>query len=236
MHESVATALYRGYERKVNGIDMNRIYQRLGRLPNKRAAWLRGALKGLKAIPGMVVFEPQVTGQGRHASARTILVSLEKETSGRSGWYASGMTLSARDFSMDTFDLPILVTHHLVQRTMQRLNVESPVAAIRSLQPAIFAALWLGEPHADSSVLLPAFGGAVVTVQDRVDPWSWALVTFVDAAKLTDKQHQQLEFWYGKAHQKLVDWVDSELAKPPAERDPQIAGLEQQAQAVYASA
>ncbi|MEA1050481.1 hypothetical protein U5801_11765 [Lamprobacter modestohalophilus] len=228
MHESIATALYRGYERKIDRFDPEIINQRLNRLPFKRSAWLRGSLRELKTIPGIVTFEPQIVGDGKRAEAYLFGVAREKEVCGRSGWYAFAMRLAARDFRTEFRDLPVLITHHLVQRTMQRLDVRHPAAAIRHLQATVYAAIWLETPRSDS-MLLPARGGAVAAVPDRDESGYWALVTFIDQAKLSDGQHQQVQFWTDKVRQAVVSMFDAELAKPPAERHPHVVACMQSA-------
>lgn len=219
MHESIATALYRGYERKVATFDWDRFRQRISQLPNKRAAWMRGALREMQRLPHVVAFKPKILGQGRRAEAHVIGVSHETDYFDRSGWYGFGVRFTARDFGVDFIDLPVLVTHHLVQRTMQRLDVANPQVAINSLQQAIYCALWLETPRSDS-MLLPAKGGAVIAVPDRDYPELWALITFIDDSKLSDVQRQQIAFWSGKVGQSILSFYEQERVKPPADRNP----------------
>jgi len=196
MHESVATAIYRGYERKIHGFDHEAFNRRL---PAKRAAWLRAVLRNIKGLPGLVAFEPRLHGQGKQAEATVFGFSHETDACGRSGWHGFVMSLSSREFGFEIRDTPVLLTHHLVQRTMQRLGVSDPAAAIRGLEKTAYIAMWLDPQSADDNPLLPAKGGAVVAVPDRSDSSRWALVTFIDNAKLSDSQRQKIRFWFEKA-------------------------------------
>lgn len=199
MHESVATAKYKGYERKLDNYDFKRAITDFGGLPNKRAARLRAIPKLINRMPSVVILSHGTEGSGARAELSMFGLEIGKDTNGSSpGWFAFLDIFKARDSTIERVDLPVIVTHHLVKRMMQRLKIEDPRKALTGLHSALSIALALKEPR-DREVLLAARGGAVIAVRHDVFPEVWVFVTFVDDAKLSSTQWQSIEFWAGKA-------------------------------------
>lgn len=200
MHESIAAAKYRGYERHIYAFDYNKLSNAFRSLPNKRAARMRAIPKVLERVPTMAVLDVIREGDGPRATLNIIGLEIgsDREIENVGGWYCFLIEYSARDGSAKHFGLPILVTHHLVKRMMQRLKIDDPRRAMKGLRNAVIVALKLRDPL-DREVMLPAEGGAVIAVRDKHHPDSWAFVTFVDDAKLSPTQRQSIEYWVGKA-------------------------------------
>ena len=192
MHESVAKAIYKRHERVLT-TQYNRaaIQEKFNQLPNKRAARIRAIPKVIDSIPNMVILSPYTEGKGKHATLSIMGLERGGDTNGRTAWYGFQMRYYARDFSVEHFGLPVVVTHHAIQRVMQRLGIAHPKKAIKALTPAIIGALWLREPS-DEAELLPMPEGAVIAVRDNLYPDCWAIVTFVDNAKLSYGQVQEM--------------------------------------------
>lgn len=194
MHESIATALYRGYTRRIKDATWNARLGRDLRAPRTRSAWLKACRRRVQAHPSLTVLSSAIIGKGKRAELRMLGVSMEEEESdGRTGWYAFSAEFQAKTYSAEFYDLPIFIAHHLVQRIMQRLAITDPREALSVLTPAIVHALWLVRPD-EQSLLLPAHGGAVISVRDRGAEDEWAFVTFVDAEKLSEQQLRDLEY------------------------------------------
>ena len=209
MHESVASALYRGYERRVSTFtprDRGQLF------PGKHDARVKAMVKSISADPGVLVLGVHQSGAKKHKVS--VIVLLEHgSVDQRSGWYAGLLRYSRT--GLDDYDLSLFVSHHLVQRTMQRLDLKSPKAALRQLDDAIYCALWLKHPTSDS-VLLPAKGGAVIAVPDKYAAHGWALVTFVDADKLRPEQRAEVAMWRERvtALQAQAATVDNVMHRP----------------------
>lgn len=195
MHESIAKATYKGYARKLRNrpFDISRIDYKA-----TRAAWLRQLIKAEAQCTSSVLLEtPRITGKGKHAKLYmfgvTYIHDAEERDSGPF-WVGYSIRAVAKTFDLDYRITPVLVTNHLVQRTMQRLGIEDPPTALCNLRTAIMAAMVLGPPD-NRQALLPIDGGVVIAVQDKEWPEFWALVTFVDEAKLRPEQIREANRW-----------------------------------------
>ncbi|NVZ11782.1 hypothetical protein HW932_21295 [Allochromatium humboldtianum] len=193
MHESIASALYKGYTRKLiqDGFQ--------GELlpANTRAAWLRQVVKmQAKDRSSVAMAPPAFVGRGKNAELyihgvyypSTEIADGEKITP---QWYGYAIRARAKDFTIESQPLPVIITNHLVQRTMQRLDVAHPRQALLSLQSAFLASLLL-EPPSKGHALLPARGGAVIAVPDRDYPMCWAMLTFVNKERLSVQQMREV--------------------------------------------
>lgn len=196
MHESIAKAAYKGYTRKLKDrpFDVSRAL-----CGTTRAAWLRGLIKSEARCARSVLLEPPcIEGEGKHAELFMIGVTYvwdEEQPDEKPLWTGFLLQAKAKTFSIDYQFMPVVVTHHLVERTMQRLGIQDPPTALRSLREPIVASTLLGPP-AGRQALLPANGGAVIAVPDREHPEdTWALVTFVDEARLRPEQIREANYW-----------------------------------------
>jgi hypothetical protein len=195
MHESIARAVYKGYARKLQ----NRPFDVDKHQPAAtRAAWLRSLIKSEERDARSVLLEPpRIVGQGKHATLYMLGVRYaydEEQPDVNPLWVGYSIRARAKNFDVDYRIMPVLVTNHLVQRTMQRLGIEDPPTALRSLRTPIIAATVLGAPDG-AQALLPADDGAVIALPDREDASFWALVTFVEEARLRPGQIREANRW-----------------------------------------
>ena len=194
LHESVAKALYKRNERLLRE-DYNQaaIKAKIESLPSKRRARLRAVPKVIDSIPGMVVLRAEMIGQGKRTELTILGAERFSEESGRSSWKGFSIHYGPRNMGTSQVELPVIITQHAVERTMQRLGITKPREALRMLAPAVICALWLRKPPRKGRRLLPATGGAVVAVRDSDYGDFWTFVTFVDQNKLDrGEQHKEL--------------------------------------------
>lgn len=193
MHESIASALYKGYTRKL----IQEGFQGAPLPANTRAAWLRQIIKmQAKDRSSVAMAPPAFVGRGKNAELyiHGVYYPSTEIAEGEQiapQWYGYAIRSRAKDFTIESQPLPVIITNHLVRRTMQRLDVEHPRQALLSLQTAFWASLLL-EPPCDGHALLPAQGGAVIAVQDRDYPMCWAMLTFVNKERLSARQMREV--------------------------------------------
>lgn len=195
MHESIARATYKGYARKLQNrpFDISRAM-----LGTTRAAWIRGLIKSeARCVRSVLLDPPCIEGEGKHATLymRGVTYTYDDEQPDvKPLWIGYSIRAKAKTFDIDYRFMPVLVTNHLVQRTMQRLGIQDPPTALRSLRSPLLTATMLGAPNGRQA-LLPSHGGAVFAVPDKEDPNFWALVTFVDEAQLRPEQIREANYW-----------------------------------------
>lgn len=199
MHESIARATYKGYARKLQSrpFDVSRAL-----IGTTRAAWLRSLIKSEARDARSVLLDPpHLEGKGKHTVLYMRGVTYawdDEQPDSKPLWVGYSIRAVAKTFDIDYRFMPALVTNHLVQRTMQRLGIEDPPTALRSLRSPLLAATMLGAPNGRQA-LLPAHGGAVIAIPDREDPNFWALVTFVEEARLRPEQIREANRWGDRA-------------------------------------
>lgn len=192
MHESIAKAIYKRHERVLGtGYNRDAVKAKFDQLPNKRAARIRAIPKVIDSIPNMVILSPYTEGKGKHATLSIVGLERGGDTNGRTAWYGFMLKYHAKDSAVKYSDLPVVVTHHAIQRVMQRLGITHPKKAMKALAPAVMGALWLKEPS-DEAEMLPMPEGAAIAVRDNLYPDCWAILTFVDQAKLSYNQVQEM--------------------------------------------
>ena len=193
MHESIATAIYKGHKRTLDE-RLHRYVQRLpaGGAPRKRKPWLRVMRSAFFNLPSQVWFGECASGSGKDATVELFGVALceEREGSDRKLWLGTAVRISARHYSVESRALPVRITHHAITRAMQRLALPDVHVAASRLGPAFFTALTVERdpPRDGSSILLPAIGGAVVAAADRDEPEDWVFLTYIDEGKLRPEQ------------------------------------------------
>ena len=209
MHESIARATYKGFARKLQNrtFDISRAL-----CGTTRAAWLRSLIKSeARDVRSVLLEPPRITGEGKRAKLYMFGVTYVDDDEVRNTgpfWVGYSIRAEAKTFDLDCRYVPVLVTNHLVQRTMQRLGIEDPPTALCNLRTAIMAAMVLGPPG-DRQALLPIDGGVVIAVQDKEWPEFWALITFVDEAKLRPEQIREANRW----SERTADcWAEMETA------------------------
>jgi hypothetical protein len=210
LHESIAKALYKRHERSMKtSYNHAEIKARFARLPSKRAARIRAIPKVIDSIPNMVILSPYVEGEGKHSKLSIMGLERGGDTNGRTAWYGFLIRYKAKDATVEYADLPVVVTHHAIQRVMQRLGIKHPKAAMKTLAPAVMGALWLKEPS-DKAAMLPMPQGVAFAVRDNLYPDCWAVVTFVDNAKLSQYQMQELADSALRIQKKANDFMVAE--------------------------
>ena len=217
MHESIARALYRGYVRR-----LDQRPERSLRPPaavRTRGAWMRQSLLEIERQPHFVMIEAKRHGHGKQEVAMVMGVWRQPETWAE-GWQGIAFLLNARQCEVHPVEIPVRLTHHLIERTLQRLNLEQPVAAIQSLGPAIYTALWNAaiDGGVDGNRLLGMPGGAVIAAPAQDDPDCWALVTFVDDDKLRPAQRLDIQATARRAqtHAEAFAQLGAPIMPPPA--------------------
>ncbi len=208
MHESIATAIYKGHKRTLDD-RLNQYVQRLpaGGPPRRRKPWLRAVRTAFRDLPSDIWFGEFAGGSGKDAVVDLLGVRLGADA-GRSMWFGSTVQISARRFSVESHGLPIRISNHAITRAMQRLALPDVRAAASQLSPAFFYALLVERypPRDGSSVLLPTVGGgAVVAIADRDDPEDWVFLTYIDAGKLRPEQLAELAVRREKFAARLVE-------------------------------
>lgn len=196
MHESIASALYRGYTRKLEARDQEFAARLEGTPPAKRNAWIRLIRSFEERDPRLVLLQPpEIIGKGKNATLYCFgaYFSLDQAT-GRKAWVGYLSRAKARDFTYEAETLPVIATNHLVERTMQRLNQADAKKALCALRGAFTAAVCLGPPSEyPGQIILPSDGGGVIAAQDNVDPTVWAMKTFIDYGRLSESQMLEIK-------------------------------------------
>lgn len=194
----MAKAFYKGYIR----ILQKQTYDPFDQPFNKkgRQAWLKQRVNDIEKDPKFFVMHKAIFDD-RKKDSRAFLIGVdfidghqEDETEFAWTWLGSSVKLHTRRFQIVKYRIPVLITSHLIERAMLRLKLEQPVAALKALTPAFFAAIALEKP-VPGQVYLQATGGVVVAKPHETDPTMWALVTFVDQDKLRPEQIREAKFW-----------------------------------------
>ena len=204
MHESIATALYRGEIRQSptrTESNMAWLQAQIKKRPtiNRRGPWLRSTKYLVSHLPTFTVLGAFDLGQKKHIQGIMMGLTHPKTLSG-DAWYGSMVRLDATTCDVLEADLPIKVTHHAIVRLMQRGNVAKPKDALHWLAPAFFYAVLVDANPPTNAVLLPCVDGAIVARQDDHNPDSWVFLTFLDAAQLRPEQRAELATRLDKFH------------------------------------
>jgi hypothetical protein len=215
MDEASARAFYKGYIRTIK----DSVYDpdAIPVFKKGRNAWLHQSIKDYARDPTFVLLiNPLIEHAGKESKAWMIGVDFNETKNGEQriiNWLGTYMELRARKFSIEKYRLPILITSHLVERTMQRLNQESPVKALRYLNQAFFAALALQKP-VPGQVYLQTSGGVVVAKPHEADPNIWALITFIDQDKLAPEQVREAKYWEEIRDETIIKKIKNKTTKP----------------------
>lgn len=188
IHQSIASAVYKGFSRQMDSQAWVELSLDIYSLPRKRAAWMRGAIRAIGSQSEIAPTLVQQSGAGRSAIAQVLGFSFEPVGPRESVWAGFAIHLRARDYAFDVDDLACVATHHVIQRMMSRGGHADPRKAIKALGPALHTSICLWPPGPDESVLLPAAGGGVIAVRHEDYPSMWALITYIDDAKLSRRQ------------------------------------------------
>ena len=196
MHESIATALYRGEMRQFEPL-FQAARARYDAQPAKygRTSWLKDNLAFLQANPSVTFLSRVSEGAKKHTRVALFGLThprLIAEIGKRPTWAGIVVTLTAKNCETSGNWLPIKVAAHAVTRLMQRANTPSVAVALRGLSPAFHYPLFFEGPPPATAVLLPAAGGAVVAKADEDEPDTWVVVTYIDEAKLRPEQRAEV--------------------------------------------
>lgn len=218
MHESIAKAQYRGGMRKADESTKN-YFKRLARgpvtFPRTRTAWLKYIRRVLANEPTSVLLDARKWGSGKHQVGHIVRLALG-ETERR--WFVESWLLRARDFDVDIALAPLDISHHLIERIMLRERIDNVMVAMRYLAPSIGVALAVLK-HPDDEVLVPCGTGAIIAKRNTRTghPSARVLATYIDAAKLSDWQRQQLEMMLKFGCDQLAQIQDGLISSPVPE-------------------
>lgn len=189
MHKSVAEAMYRGQMRQANGTFLEYLRREAVRpVVGRRKAWVNRMVRVINAAPSTIVLD--VATRGRSVKQSQTYVCALTLFEGR--WAIMAFHIMPKTFMVEAHDLPIDITHHLIQRIMQREDIHNVMDAMHFLAPAAGIAVAL-MAHPDDEVLVPCGTGAVFSRRSDVKPTYRALTTYVPDDSLRPEQKKLMD-------------------------------------------
>lgn len=200
MHESIATAIYRGFARGLDGFEFDiKRYPR----PKTRAAFLRTIDRMERNDKTCVLLqEPELFGEGKRASRFSVSASMadlpRADGTTQPVWVGVCFQADAKTFSTNLSPLPVMAAQHTVIRAMQRMSLTDPREAIRRMAPAFLMGAFLDAPNGREA-LFAVDGGAVAAAGDSEYPDLWVLKTFIHLDQLRPEQVREASIWTDRA-------------------------------------